>query len=83
VLTASFEESHLKGMIVEFIGEDLFYETVGDILALYSASGKIISPIERKLTTTEYKYVKTAVLTYAKMHAEFEKWGKKITFIEI
>jgi hypothetical protein len=78
VLTACFDEGILKGMIVEFIGEDLFYGTVGNILALYSTSGKIIAPIERKLTAEEYQHVKTAVLEYGKTYAE-----RKITFIEI
>jgi hypothetical protein len=83
VLTVSFDEGNLKGMTIEFIGEDLFYETVGDILALYSDSGKIITPIERKLTAKEYKYTKTAILSYAKTCAKLEKQPKKITFIEI
>lgn len=83
MLTISFSEGNLKGMTIEFIGEDLFYETVGDILALYSDSGKIIAPIERKLTTEEYEYTKTVILAYAKTCAKKEKWKRKIAFIEI
>jgi len=83
VLTVSFGDGILKGMTVEFIGEDLFYGTVGNILALYADSGKIIAPIERKLTAEEYQYVKTVVLEYAKTYAEIENWDRKIVFIEI
>ena len=78
VLTVNFDEDPLNGMTVEFIGESLFYETVGNILALYANSGKIIAPIERNLTAEEYQYVKSAVLAYAKTYT-----GRKITFIEI
>ena len=76
-LFVSFVEGNLNGMTIHFVGD----RWTGNVLALYSDSGKVIAPVERELTAAEFKYVKKSVLTFVKANHK-EKGDRKIKFIQ-
>ncbi|MCL2378129.1 MAG: hypothetical protein FWC77_03280 [Defluviitaleaceae bacterium] len=64
-MIVKFNEGILQGMTVRFGGEPC----IGNLLSIYTWSGKVIEPVERKLTGEEIEFVKKSVLEYCEANS--------------